>query len=613
MLSRKDSQYAVSLRQWRLAELAELGFARTRHPILAGALARCYDGAPVVGDTGRARSTSDVEQNRPPVRLTRADLGWRTLLCAIPELTLPAVTGGDRSALLEAQGIAVFRRDDDVYVALDYGESGGGHGHPDRLNVILAHGTTRWLDDLGTGSYVDPSLHWYRSTLAHNAPLVNGRSQPLRDGRLVAHDERDGLGWAVAAFDLPEDGVHLERAVVVTPDYLIDELRCRATREARVELPWHLDLTAPELPFAPRDLDGGDGTEDGFSFAQGTRATTVAAGQQIELSAPNGFSATFAVDAPATLFAASGPGQPASERRPFYIMRCDMPPAGGTVTLRAVIAWHPGWRARVDNDGIVVERGGERHVHRRREQSWRVEFEVASARSSIELAGTRTDAPPATPAPPASPAPIVLKRTRHLSDWSDASTAPVFQLERDHYRRTDESWEAAGSPRATIAFAADATRLRVFARVRAGDARFASADATNPFDNEHPDTMAAGIQLYVRAPDGGGAWMIVPEADTDAARARAIGDWSGPGALETPRARWRSQADGYEVAIDLALPAAAGVNEYPVDVDVIVNETTHERVRRRGQLVLSGSRGEFAYIRGDRHDPARLIPLVLVT
>jgi hypothetical protein len=44
-----------------------------------------------------------------------------------------------------------------------------------------------------------------------------------------------------------------------------------------------------------------------------------------------------------------------------------------------------------------------------------------------------------------------------------------------------------------------------------------------------------------------------------------------------------------------------------------VNETTAQRERRRGQLVMSGASGEFVYLRGDRHDPARLIPLVLVT
>src|SRR5205085_2959362 len=103
------------------------------------------------------------------------------------------------SALLDAQGIAVFRRDRArVYAALDYGHSGGGHGHPDRLNLLLADGDVRWLDDPGTGSYVDPSLHWYRSTLAHTAPLIDGRSQPVVDGRLLAFEDRGEVGWISA-------------------------------------------------------------------------------------------------------------------------------------------------------------------------------------------------------------------------------------------------------------------------------------------------------------------------------------------------------------------------------------------------------------------------------
>ena len=32
----------------------------------------------------------------------------------------------------------------------------------------------------------------------------------------------------------------------------------------------------------------------------------------------------------------------------------------------------------------------------------------------------------------------------------------------------------------------------------------------------------------------------------------------------------------------------------------------------RGQLVLSGARGEFVYLRGDRHDAASLLPFLVV-
>ena len=48
-----------------------------------------------------------------------------------------------------------------------------------------------------------------------------------------------------------------------------------------------------------------------------------------------------------------------------------------------------------------------------------------------------------------------------------------------------------------------------------------------------------------------------------------------------------------------------------IGIDVLVNEKPRDRVRRRGQLVMSGARDEFVYLRGDRHDRQRLIPFTL--
>ena len=97
---------------------------------------------------------------------------------------------------MEGQGLGVIRRDNDrIYVALDYGHSGGSHGHPDRLNLWLVIGDQRVFEDVGTGSYVERALHWYRSTLAHNAPLVDGKSQEPVEGTLRAWDERDEYAW----------------------------------------------------------------------------------------------------------------------------------------------------------------------------------------------------------------------------------------------------------------------------------------------------------------------------------------------------------------------------------------------------------------------------------
>jgi hypothetical protein len=42
-------------------------------------------------------------------------------------------------------------------------------------------------------------------------------------------------------------------------------------------------------------------------------------------------------------------------------------------------------------------------------------------------------------------------------------------------------------------------------------------------------------------------------------------------------------------------------------LDVIVNDAGPGRVRRGGQLVLSGGAGVFVYLQGDRHEPRVLV------
>jgi hypothetical protein len=60
--------------------------------------------------------------------------------------------------------------------------------------------------------------------------------------------------------------------------------------------------------------------------------------------------------------------------------------------------------------------------------------------------------------------------------------------------------------------------------------------------------------------------------------------------------------DGYRVNIDLDAQEVSAI-------DLIVNEMPRGRHRRRGQLVLSGGIGEFVYLRGDRQDDDRLVPI----
>jgi hypothetical protein len=599
--SRKDSQYNVSLQQWRFAELAELGLARGDDRRLTGALATLYSASTPPGDTGRSRSTADVERNVPAARLARSDLGWRALLHA--RATLPPVTGSPPvSAHLEQQGITVFRRESGaVYVALDWGQSGGGHGHPDRLNVLFSHGDTRWLDDLGTGSYVDPSLHWYRSTLAHTAPLVNGCSQRRVNGMLLAHDERGGVGWVYAiANNIAHPGVHVSRAIVVTPDYFVDELRWVAPEPVRFELPLHFAGEPGGLQLEPDNLDGGGGLEDGFDFVRDVTSASVPAHTAVELaSTRDGRSARawVAADRDARWFSAFGPGQPATAMRRFHVVRCE----GVEGAIRSVWAWSSRVSGVVfKGERIAVTLGEERHLHFQTPDFWQMEITVGGAHSGIELFGLRPPPVPPQPRPPATrPEPIPVKRNGPPAE---------FELREPHYRRSEDTWVEAGCPHATVAVTAFGAELVVTVIASASPFKYGPRSPENPYDNDPVEIHYPGVQLYVRTATNGGAWIVRPDAATHGAHVRPIAGW---GSLELARSHGELDAFRYKLVMQVTLPPEALRGDYEVAIDVIVNDAPPHRERRRGQLVMSGARNEFVYLRSDGHSPERLVPILL--
>jgi hypothetical protein len=176
---------------WEIALARGVGTAEAGRGTgwVAGLLAHVYDASVAPAGVDPA-SITEVERQEAPSGLRREQLGWKGLLFASPELHAGDGTAWPPpTAHLEATGLAVFRRDAGrSYISLDYGESGGAHGHPDRLNLTLVAGGVPWLLDFGTGSYVAPSLGWYRASLAHNA-----RCSPA--GRRTRRARSSGPWW----------------------------------------------------------------------------------------------------------------------------------------------------------------------------------------------------------------------------------------------------------------------------------------------------------------------------------------------------------------------------------------------------------------------------------
>ncbi|HEX3866196.1 MAG TPA: heparinase II/III family protein, partial [Gemmatimonadaceae bacterium] len=473
---------------------------------------------------------------------------------------------------------------------------GGGHGHPDRLNILLANDNRRWLDDYGTGSYVDPSLHWYRSTLAHNAPIVNRASQRAANGRLVAYDERGGAGWIEAAVDGVASGVRLSRTIVVMSEYAIDELWWQADADATVDLPLHADIAfdAGISALEPAWLDGSRGVEDGFRFVHDATMQRAAPNAVVHGEASHGASRLRVwtqSNRPVEWWRVVAPGPPGGTDRAFRMVRC----VAGDGRYRTVFAWASSVTAVDFDDGGSVRvtfRDETSHVHSRTEGGWRVDFRAGSARSSIDLEG-RTGAPATAGSPPPD------ERAAEPIPLPADGRIVRLPLGEPHYRRSEQSWRAAGAPSATLSLSWHDGALRIAIDVRRSDLTFASAASTNRYDNEHPDINGDSMQLYLLTDRGRSAWMLVPDAASSDVRIRPLDGWTDPAAFA---ASWRREGRGYHVDAEVS---GARVRA----IDVIVNEMPAGRERRRGQLVLSGGGGEFVYLRGDRHDVGRLVPL----
>lgn len=599
--ARRDSQYAVSVRQARFAESCELGLAHGDDARLTGMLARLYDPAFPRGDTGRAASSADVERNLPATGLGRSDLSWRTLLCALPALP-PLISRPLRSDLLPAQGLGVLRRNEGaVYVSLDYGHSGGGHGHPDRLNLTLADGARRWFDDPGTGSYVDPSLHWYRSTLAHNAPIVDGHSQPRVHGTLLAFTDDHVAGGISAQAELAP-GLIVRRSIVVLQDYLVDELHWEGADAHEITLPMHGIEVVGEHASSPSPIAGGTDAEDGFGFLSDTALVHLPDGGHATLlgSRPHGAQLrgwTFA-HARARVWSGTTPCPPGREgRMPVVLLRH----RATTGDFQCVWSWNDSVTAATrEGDALTVVRSdGCTHRHRRGTRDWTIDMSCG-AESGVAAAVVVL-----------REAEDLLFRDTNFPDVNSAALAEMpassvvhplpatFEMGEPHYRRSEFTWQGAGAPRATVTVTRPTPgTVLVEVDVPAAQRLFVPLTTENQLDNEPASINGDSVQLYAIAGARSAGLLLVP--DTNVVSMRPVDGWTNDLSID---ARWRPTSSGYR--LEATLHIGAGTPEF--SLDVIVNEVVPGRARRRGQLVLSGAAGEFIYLRGDRNDPSRLL------
>ncbi|HEX6105188.1 MAG TPA: heparinase II/III family protein, partial [Gemmatimonadales bacterium] len=496
--ARKDSRYGVSLAQPMYLELWEVGLARLgeQGAGIAGWLAELYSAAPppaqrfdsYLHETGEAAPTG---------ARTRGDLSWWALLEMLPELPPAAEPWRPGSVLLERQGLGILRGED-RYASLECGGYGGGHGHPDRLHLTLHAGGVHWLPDPGAGAYVTRDLFWYRSTLAHNAPRLDGRSQVAGDATCAAFDVSGAWGWIEGEFP------PFVRTVVAGPGYLADVVEFSAAESHDVELPWHpsgrIEMLTPGT-WVPETL------QEEF-VERGERFVPASVGS-LHLRATEGDrTLNLHLLFEGELLRAAGPGVPGAGPAEFLLARG----TGRGVRFFAVL--EPGPEARVrglraSGDVLEIERDGQTDRHVRTDEGW----EVTTAGGTVALRGRRRpEVDVARPLiDPHRPLPVRgvalhLYEPPALDGTADGfgEAEPLALDHEDQYRRSEEPYPGPEEFSALALVGWGEGELYVAVAVTTPVPSFRAADAPALLlDNEPDDIHSDGVQLYVRTSAAG--------------------------------------------------------------------------------------------------------------
>jgi len=262
------------------------------------------------------------DSDRGDVRMFEWAFQWaRKIYGAALDTTVPR-----QSEALEGVGLAALRVGEGtnaVCAFLDYGPHGGGHGHFDKLNLMLYANGREWLLDPGRLTYSHKEYKtWVKTTAAHNTVTVDGNSQAPAAGRLLWW--KQGNGWAACAAECNAAyrGVLLRRYLCLTQSFLIDVFDVTAERAAQMD--WFTHVLADRVasvesvqgkPRSPGNVHGYQHFTDSVAYSmRGPTRWDFASGKTV-------LRLWFAGDGPEDTFAANGIGYTIDQKVPCLIRR----------------------------------------------------------------------------------------------------------------------------------------------------------------------------------------------------------------------------------------------------------------------------------------------------
>jgi oligo-alginate lyase len=226
-----------------------------------------------------------------------------------------------QSVLLRAAGYAMLRSAS-MTVAARFGMHGGGHGHPDKLNIVtFAAGHLFGLDP-GSIAYAVP-LHreWYRSTIAHNTVSVDRQLQRNADGRLDRWTTEGSATILVASADDVYAGVTLERTLRLRDGHLLDRFSCASEKQHVYDWAFHsAGRFSSSLEFRPRAAPLGEA--NGYQHIENVAEARTDGDWWVRWEAEDAQYTLHVKAAPGTeVFTGAGPGKNPADRIPLVIIR----------------------------------------------------------------------------------------------------------------------------------------------------------------------------------------------------------------------------------------------------------------------------------------------------
>ena len=153
---------------------------------------------------------------------------------------------------------------DSVCAVQHYGTPGGdasGHGHFDKLNLMLYANGREWLADIGRIGYTHKEYKtWAKRTIAHNTVTLNQADQFVNTGKLLWVKSGHTAAGEYAACAAESSGSYsdtlLRRYLFLTPSMLVDVVEVKTEREATIDLAAHAitDSVVPGEELLPQKI-----------------------------------------------------------------------------------------------------------------------------------------------------------------------------------------------------------------------------------------------------------------------------------------------------------------------------------------------------------------------